>query len=139
MRSAERAGRRRPRGPTGFTLIEVVVAVTILAMALVAWLSAHAAELRALSIAREVNVAVELAEDRMASLEMLGRDRLPSLPDSLEDGRFPPPFEHMTWRAAAEELPATDLIELRVVVRWESGEHALAKVVHRRRPRAANR
>lgn len=137
MPSAERP--RRRVGRVGFTLIEVVVAVTILATAMVAWLAAHGAELRTLATARELNLAVELAEDRMAALEMLGRDRLPSLPDSLEGGRFAAPFAHMAWTARAEEVPVSDLLELRVVVRWERGEHELTRVVHRRRARTPPR
>lgn len=128
MCSAEPAsGRHKVRG--GFTLIEVVVAVVILATALVASMTAHATELRSLTTAREVNLAVELANERMASVELFSRDRLPSIPDSLEQGTFARPFQHMRWEADARSVLGTALVEVTVTVSWETGQHAITKVV----------
>lgn len=128
MRSGSTAAAPRT-APDGFTLIEVVVAVAILATAIVWSLTAHGTELRTLTSARSVNVAIELAEDRMTAIELLARDRLPSLPDSIERGSFPAPFADMTWVAEAESLLDTDLVEVTVTVEWDAGAHSVTKII----------
>lgn len=120
----------RATGPDhGFTLIEVAVAVVILAGALVAAMASYGSELRTLSRARDVNVAIELAEDRLAAIRLFARDRLPSLPDSLEDGAFPPPFDRMRWDAEAHALAGSQLAEVRVTVAWSTGAHEISTVM----------
>lgn len=116
-------------GARGFTLIEVVVAVVVLSTAMVAGLTAHATELRSLAIARNVNTAVELAEDQMASIELLAPGRLPSIPDSLASGTFGRPFDEMRWETEARSVPGTELAEVTVTVSWSTGEHAVVKVM----------
>lgn len=113
----------------GFTLIEVVIAVLILSMAIVASLATYGSEIRALAQARETAVAIELAEDRIAAVRLFAQDQLPNLPDSLEEGVFEPPYEVYRWEAEARTVSGQDLAEVGVVVRWPTGEHRLATVV----------
>jgi len=127
--SSSRATFATRSGAAGFTLIEVVVAVAILATALVAWLATYGSELRSLSRAREYAVAAELAEDRLAAVAFFAVDRLPNLPDSLEDGTFGDPFGEYRWVVEASSLSGTSLAEVSVTVSWPSGAHELTTVL----------
>lgn len=113
----------------GFTLIEVVVATVILASALVAALATYGAELRALSRAREVLIAVELAEDRLTAIELTAADRLPNLPDSLAEGSFAEPFSEYSWQADATQVSGHALAEVTVSVVGPTGSHSLTAVL----------
>jgi general secretion pathway protein I len=124
--------RARPRSASGFTLIEVVVAILIVAITLVAALATYGAELRTLARARQVTVAVELAEDRLAAIELFAADRLPNLPDSLSRGVFSDPFSEYAWSADATAVPGHPVAEVIVQVTWSSGARSLATVLPRR-------
>lgn len=119
----------RSASSRGFTLIEVVVALVILSTALVAWVATFGAELRTLSRAAQVAVAVELAEDRLAAVELFAMDRLPSVPDSLEDGSFAAPFEDYRWEVDAVAVSGTELVEVTVRVAGPGAAHALTTVL----------
>jgi type II secretion system protein I len=113
----------------GFTLIEVVVATVILASALVAALATFGSELRTLARARETAVAVELAEDRIAAVELFALDRLPNLPDSLEEGTFEVPFDTYRWSVDARAVSGHELAEVVVSVTWPGGVHEVTSVL----------
>jgi type II secretion system protein I len=128
LRSAVASGGNR--SSAGFTLIEVVVATVILASALVAALATYGSELRTLARARETAVAMDLAEDRLAAVELYALDRLPNVPDSLEEGAFGAPFDAYRWETAARTLSGQDLAELTVRVRWSpDGAYELVTVL----------
>ena len=116
-------------GNAGFTLLEVVVAVLILSTALVAWLATYGSELRTLGQAREVIIAVELAEERLAAIELDARDRLPSLPDSLRRGTFPSPFDAYSWIAESGSISGYELAEVTIVVTGPVASHELTTVL----------
>jgi len=110
------AVRKGPR--SGFTILEAAVAVTIVGLAAVASLAAFAAELRAADRARTALVVEALLEESMALTRVLPVDALASLPDSLRDGEFPPPFEGYAWERAVRIVPgAPGLFEATVTVR----------------------
>lgn len=113
----------------GFTLLEVIVAVVIVSSALVGWLATYGAELRTLSQARIVAIAVELAEDRITAIELNASDRLPALPDSLEGGTFSAPFSDYTWTAQSQSVPGTNLAEVTVRVNGPGAGHELTTVL----------
>lgn len=117
------------KGSRGFTLIEVAVATVILGIALVAALATYGSELRTLARAREVAVAVELAEDRLAAVKLFAADRLPNVPDTLERGAFPDPFADYSWSVDADALQGGDLAEVTVTVLWPNGEHGITTVL----------
>ena len=123
MKAPSRAGAGHRMGRSGFTLIEVMVAVAIVGTAVVATLAAYGAELRALTRAGEVSTATALADDRLTTLALLGAHDLPRLPDSLRDGRFPAPFAAYSWAAETRRLPGHDLVEVTLVVTWSTGSH----------------
>lgn len=131
--------RRVPCGPgaapTGFVLLEAVVALAIIAMVAVALLAATGAQVRNASKARELLVAQSLAEDRLAALKLLDAEGLADLPDSLQAGTFPPPFEAFRWTASAAEMEDEyDLFGVEVLVNGPVESYPLRTLIHRFRP-----
>jgi prepilin-type N-terminal cleavage/methylation domain-containing protein len=114
---------------SGFTLLEVVIAILILSTALVGWVATFGSELRTLSQARTVVVAVELAEDRLAAIELYARNRLPSIPDSLRRGTFAAPFAEYGWTAESNSMSGQELVEVTVVVTGPGASHELRTVL----------
>jgi hypothetical protein len=76
-----------------------------------------------------------LAEDRLAAVRLLSHDDLQDLPDSLETGRFEPPFDAYRWTARAGEVrdePA--LFDIEVEIAWDDGAWHLDSRVYRPGP-----
>lgn len=67
---------RRRRGTRGFTLIEVLVATVILAIGLLAALTAFSMAARASGASRNDTVVPLLAEEKLAEVQMTPRDEL---------------------------------------------------------------
>lgn len=117
------------RRAAGFTLVEVMVAVAILGLAAVGWLAAVGSQVRTMARASEVTVATALAQERLETIRLLAADRLPSLPDSLEEGTFRDALHGYRWEADARTLPGTKLAELTLTVSWDGGSRTLATLV----------
>lgn len=116
----------------GFTLLEVVVALTIIGVTSVAALAAIGAELRSAVRGREMLAAAALADERLAVLKLLSVEELRVLPDSLARGAYDAPFDGYEWRASSRLVVGEeDLYELHVLVEWDSGSFGLTGRVYR--------
>jgi len=135
IRGARRAaGRRRPRGE-GFVLMEAVVALTILGLVVVAVLAVVGAQVRAADRGVTLIVARSLAEERLTAIQLLERDDVLALPDSLVAGRFDPPFEEYTWTARVEPVADSyELYSVEVVVEASGLSFPLRTLLHRPAP-----
>jgi prepilin-type N-terminal cleavage/methylation domain-containing protein len=113
-----------PRANAGFSLLEALVALTIVGSASVAALATFGAELRADDRAGRALVAQALADDRMACLRLAPPGELDPLTDSLRTGRFAEPFAAYRWEAASHAVRGREgLYELNVAVRWDGGDY----------------
>ncbi|MGE3536293.1 MAG: prepilin-type N-terminal cleavage/methylation domain-containing protein [Candidatus Tectimicrobiota bacterium] len=111
-------------GSAGFTLLEVLVAVAIVAVALVTFMGLHLRSLDATIRAQDLTMGVLLAQGRLASL--------PEFPDPGEEqGTFEgPELERFQWATAVTEqiLDAPDggqqvtVRHLVVAVLWGDGQ-----------------
>jgi type II secretory pathway pseudopilin PulG len=88
----------------GFVLMEAVMALAIIAIVAIGLLAAAALQVRTADKAALLLHARALAEDRMAMLRVLDNESLGSLPDSLVNGVFPPPFEAFSWQATVSPI-----------------------------------
>jgi len=108
----------------GFTLLEVLVAVAIVAIALVAFMGLHLRSLDATIRAQDLTTAVLLAQGKMATMG--------EFPDTgAEQGKFEgPDLERFQWATAvtAHTLDALDggqtvtVRRLEVTVFWADGQ-----------------
>lgn len=108
------AGRRRPKRPKhkntrhleqGFTLIEVVVALAILAVSLTVLLETQIASLRAAGRSRDLTIAALLCRSKMADIEQQLFDDGFTVGDVEEDGNFSEEgYPKITWKAKIVEV-----------------------------------
>ena len=114
------------KSQSGFTLIEVVVAMTILVMFLVPILGAISGGMKNISTAKRRSVALMLAQNKMMELEMMP---VPEA-EGVEEGDFPE-FPDYRWQYDAIKTPDLELMEetigligmeIHLSVFWKEGE-----------------
>ncbi len=94
----------------GFTLIEIMVAVSILSISLIALMSFSGNTLIKSGRAEQMTIAVMLARQKMTDIELelekkMKRNEFPD--EKSEDGKFDEPYEDYTWEMEVRrvELP----------------------------------
>lgn len=120
--------RRAPSGGAnapGFTLLEVLIAVALLAMALVPLLGSMNASLNLAYSAKMKTIATLLARERMTRVELAG---FPELGDSTGD--FGENAAAFSWKQSVIEPPAgldaNTVREVKLWVLWSEGSTARA-------------
>ncbi|OGP57678.1 MAG: type II secretion system protein GspI [Deltaproteobacteria bacterium RBG_13_61_14] len=113
---------------SGFTLLEVMVAMAILALCLVPLLGAITQAMRATFRIERITEASELAQNKLVQIEMetLAED------EGTEEGEFDPPYENYSWRAEyvkrpemqllEDNIPELKAMEVHLSVIWPEGE-----------------
>lgn len=121
------------RARKGFTLLEAVLAIAIVAMTAVAALSASATEMRTAEHARRLHEAEALATEEAAYTWLLTSNELQNLPDSVGKGVFPYPLNEYSWTmtsTANSTLPG--LFNIEIVVYWPTGIYTETTAQYRR-------
>ncbi|UCG10975.1 MAG: prepilin-type N-terminal cleavage/methylation domain-containing protein [Deltaproteobacteria bacterium] len=98
----------------GFTLLEVMVAVAILAMALVAILKANVQSLEALTTTREATTASLLAASKLAEIEAVGAADWNQF-----QGDFGEDYPGFTWLVETSSSEVEGLVQVSVTVQQE--------------------
>jgi general secretion pathway protein I len=112
------------RGRLGFTLLEVMVAVALLSIALVAILKANVENLTALTESREMTTATLLAASKLAEVEAVGADRWTEF-----QGDFGEEYPDFTWEVENEPADLEGLRRVAVTVRrGETGENRSVRI-----------
>ena len=102
----------------GFTLLEVMVAVSIMAMVLVSLLGLKNRSMQDVTVADHITTATILAKRTMVDV-MFSK---PSKPDEGE-GTFPEEeYKDYTWKKTITATPFVQIMEVRVAVLWKDGE-----------------
>jgi general secretion pathway protein I len=104
------------RHSPGFTLLEVMIAVAIVAIALVTLLGMGNRSIDINGRLQKITQATLLAQHKMTEIET----RAPSDGElQLEEGVFDAPFEQYRWQVAYEEMPLLQEVHLvTVTVAW---------------------
>lgn len=89
----------KSRGDAGFTLLEVMVAVAIMAIVLVAVYRLHAQTIAMSGAARFYTTAPFLAEEALAQVEFKAANELGG-----DSGEFGDAFAGFTWQATVETV-----------------------------------
>lgn len=92
-------------GCQGFTLIEVLVAVAVLATSIVLIMQAFDTSIVALSTAREIIVANHLAKERLNNMCIAARGYEPGAV-STGSGRFAAPYSDFKWEVITDTVDA---------------------------------
>jgi type II secretion system protein I len=116
---AESRGNTLNRMQRGFTLLEVMVAVAIMAMVLVPLMGVNNGSTRDVMLADHITTATLLAK-RMMTDTLLMR----TLNPNEDEGEFPEDeFKGYTWKRTISLVPVdVKLLEVRVSVLWKEGE-----------------
>lgn len=103
---------RNGNAAAGFTLLEVMIALIIVATALMALLSLGNRSIDVHDRLQKTTRATLLAQYKMAEFETTG------LPEDRATESFAAPFEEYRWRFAVAETPLPSIIEVKVIVAW---------------------
>lgn len=116
----------RTQNCSGFTLLEVTVAVAILAVMLVALLGLQSRSSQDVALAEHITVATLLAK-RVMTESLMAR---PLLPTEAEGEFTEEEFSDYTWKKIVAPTPVPQVLEVRVAVLWqESGRQEQVELV----------
>lgn len=106
-----------PQRTTGFTLLEVMIALAILAMVAVAFLRAQAGSVRLVDEASQISLATLLAKEKMAELESIGFSE-PKKTTGTGGNEFP----SLRWEQVISLTEVLNLRKAQVRVLWMEGQ-----------------
>ena len=125
MTSKQQAGVSNRQTASGFTLLEVMVAMAIMAIVLVSVYRMHSQTLTMNTAARFYTQAPMLAQSKLAQLEANSSGLIAG-----DSGDFGDKFPGYTWSISAEEVSsetlgefAADLKRIDMTVSFNSGEY----------------
>jgi len=102
----------------GFTLLEVMLAVVIMAMVLVSLMGLQSRSVQDVMLAEHITTGTLLAKRVMTESLLAGV----GLPQET-DGEFPEEeFKAYTWKKAVSPTPVAKVMEVRVAVLWKEGD-----------------
>jgi general secretion pathway protein I len=104
------------RNPRGFTLLEVLISLSIIAIVLITCLRAQNQSIRLYHLSRDMTVATILARQKMGEIELAG---FPELGE--EEGDFEDTFPGFTWRQRVSETPFEEARRIDLSITWKEG------------------
>jgi len=105
------------RRPTGFTLLEVMIALANLSIVAVAFLRAQAGSLRLVDEASQISLATLLAKEKMAELESIGFSE-----PKKDSGTGGKEFPMLRWEQVVSLTEVLNLRKAQVRVLWMEGQ-----------------
>jgi general secretion pathway protein I len=119
---ANRAPLKRPRSHAerAFTLLEVMIALAIVGVALVALLSLNTRSIQVHSRLQKITQATLLAQEKMSETEVLAETK--NLDFSAGNGSYAPPFNEYRWQLAFGDTPIASVKMVTVKVLWGEEE-----------------
>ena len=105
------------RRQAGFTLIEMVVAIVLLALGVVGALACISSATRSTSISSEYTTAALLAQQKLAEVE--------AQPEQIQGGEqsgdFGEEYPTFSWRQNTESSSIASLMRVTLSIEWKSG------------------
>jgi type II secretion system protein I len=110
---------RRRKSRRGFTLIEMIIATVLLAVAIVGSLSAISSSTRAVEAGERIQTAALLAQRKLTELEL----QATNLTSGEQQGDFGAEFADYRWRAMMDTTEFEKLLKVTLLVSWgENGQ-----------------
>lgn len=100
----------------GFTLLEVLISLAIVAIVLITCLRAQNQSIRLYQLSRDLTIATILARQKMGEIELAG---FPELEE--EEGDFEDAFPEFTWRQRVSETPFEEARRVDLSIIWKEG------------------
>jgi Tfp pilus assembly protein PilV len=107
-------GWRTARGGGGFSLVETLLAVLLLAVGITIVLRSFGSSLDALAHSAEYTTGLALVEEKLWDLEAKG-----SIAPGSYTGQFPDEARRFRWEVKAAEVKEVGLCETQVTVSWD--------------------
>ncbi len=114
------------RSDKGFTLLEVMVALAIIATALITLLGSHLMSLNLAYKHKQQTLAAMLARQRMEENLTIPFDSLSS-----DFGDFAPARPEIQWETEVEEAEMENLKKVKIIIRLPDGDFELETLVAR--------
>jgi len=111
----------------GFTLIEVMIAITIIAIALVVILHSYGLGVSMANESQDFSLATLLAQRKMAEIELEGFPKVGG-----EEGDFGEAYPGFTWRETVIETPIEDLRKVTLTISWDEKNLEVATYLAKR-------
>ena len=127
-----RTGSRRAR-QRGFTMIEVMVAILLTAIAIIGILALFMAQSRASAYSRHTSEASVLAEDGLEKLRATATPANETLTDVDERGQSPGIYTRTAVVSALIGAPPSAYYDIQVVVTWDEDGVARSVTLNGRR------
>ena len=112
------------RTASGFTLLEVMIALAVMAIVLVSVYRMHSQSLTMNTAARFYTLAPLLAQNKMAELEMLSADGFPE-----DSGDFGEQYPGYSWRTSRVDISSevlgevsNDLKQIDITISYNDGQ-----------------
>ncbi|MCK9172680.1 MAG: type II secretion system minor pseudopilin GspI [Desulfuromonas sp.] len=100
----------------GFTLLEVMIALAIVAIALLSCLGLANRCIASHAQVRHITTATLLAQHKMSEIEALATQR--QLDQQDDSGTWEAPFDLYQWQVSFSTTPLPQVRQVRVSVRW---------------------
>ena len=112
----------------GFTLLEVLVAMVILAVGLLGMASLSIGIIKGNELSKEVSSATTCAREKMEDVERLGYANTPETSGTITEAynsitQYP---DYKRETVTAVDTPATDMKTITITVYWDSDSHQVA-------------
>ena len=112
----------------GFTLLEVMIALAIIATALVVLLHCYGLGVSMANESKNISLATMLAQEKMSEIELAG---YPEIGES--DGNFDERYPHFYWAQSISATPIEDLRRVRLIVAWDEGSMELVSYIAKKK------
>jgi type II secretion system protein I len=97
------------RSEEGFTLLEVIIALTIMVLAFASILAVESNSINATLRTKQMNTVAMLAKNQMVQLEYKVEGKTFEEVKKEESGTFPAPYEDYRWKTEVKELKFPNL------------------------------
>ena len=102
--------------PRGFTLLEVLISLLIIAIVLITCLRAQNQSIRLYHLSRDMTIATILARQKMGEIELAG---FPELGE--DEGDFEDTFPGFSWQRSVSVTPFEEARRVALSIMWKEG------------------